>query len=212
MSSRLAGKGACACVYARFPTSGFGRCPERTYGRRDVEAAQDDRVAAGFTVIRPCGGCRMWKLYCLPGRVIAEFGYLFPGRGQIWASRRRRESGFAAFLFATGFWIAFWLFIGPMFIGAIKNAVNAGRQTSTAATARSAGVSSLAPTPGVVAHLYQRRVDKASTQTTDSNRSSSRPALGANITADEPRVVFATPHEVVEPLPGPTQPTNTANQ
>jgi hypothetical protein len=30
MSSRLAGKGACACVYARFPTSGFGRRSEWT--------------------------------------------------------------------------------------------------------------------------------------------------------------------------------------
>ena len=30
MSSRLAGKGACACVYARFTTSGFGRRSEWT--------------------------------------------------------------------------------------------------------------------------------------------------------------------------------------
>lgn len=31
------GKGACACSTDRFPTSGFGRRPERTYGRHEVE-------------------------------------------------------------------------------------------------------------------------------------------------------------------------------
>src|ERR1700712_3942596 len=37
MSSRLAGKGACACVYARLLTSGFGRRSERYIGRRGAE-------------------------------------------------------------------------------------------------------------------------------------------------------------------------------
>lgn len=53
----------------------------------------------------------MWKLYCLPGRLISELGFLFPGRrsGDISATARRRENTFAHFLFAT----PFWLLAGP---------------------------------------------------------------------------------------------------
>lgn len=46
----------------------------------------------------------MLKLYCLPGKLFASLGYLFPGKGQLWASARRRESRLAHFIFATPFW------------------------------------------------------------------------------------------------------------
>ena len=205
MSSRLAGKGACACVYARFPTSGFGRCPERTYGRRDVEAAQDNGVLPGFTVIRPCGGCRMWKLYCLPGRVIAELGYLFPGRGQIWASRRRRESGFAAFLFATGFWVVFCIFVVPMIIGMFANVGSAKHRTAPLVAAAAKVVALRASTTS------PERPSSAATSYP--GQSKPLPALDSPEAAKSvARVVFAAPHEVVEPLPTSAQSTNTANQ
>lgn len=47
----------------------------------------------------------MWHYYNLPGRFIAELEFLFPRRGQLWASRRRRESAIVHFLYATLFWI-----------------------------------------------------------------------------------------------------------
>ena len=59
----------------------------------------------------------MWHLYCLPGRVITEIGYLFPKPGQITASRRRRENGFAVFLFATMFWVLALPFLLPVAVG-----------------------------------------------------------------------------------------------
>jgi hypothetical protein len=52
----------------------------------------------------------MLRLYCLPGKLVAELGFLFPGRGQIWGSARRRESRLAHFLYATAFY-AFLFFL-----------------------------------------------------------------------------------------------------
>ena len=46
----------------------------------------------------------LWNLYCLPGRIIAHLEYLFPGRGQLWASGRRKDSVVSHFIFATLFY------------------------------------------------------------------------------------------------------------
>ena len=43
-------------------------------------------------------------LYCLPGRFLANLGYLFPGKGELWASRRRKDSGVVHFIYATIFY------------------------------------------------------------------------------------------------------------
>lgn len=45
------------------------------------------------------------KLYCLPGKLIAELWYLWPKKGQIWASGRRREHGFVHFMYSTVFYL-----------------------------------------------------------------------------------------------------------
>ena len=44
------------------------------------------------------------KLYSLPGKLIAELWYLWPKKGQIWASGRRREHGFVHFMYSTVFY------------------------------------------------------------------------------------------------------------
>lgn len=60
----------------------------------------------------------MFYLYCLPGRLFAQIGYLWPGRGQLWASRRRHDSRFAHFFYATIIWgVILWLFVFPHFAG-----------------------------------------------------------------------------------------------
>lgn len=50
----------------------------------------------------------LWKLYCLPGRIIAWLEYFFPGRGQVWASGRRKDNEIVHFLFST----AVYAFLG----------------------------------------------------------------------------------------------------
>lgn len=142
----------------------------------------------------------MWKLYCLPGRVIAELGYLFPGKGQLWASQRRRESGCAAFLFATGFWAAFGFFALPVIAPLIAAALGLGhtgpRQNSHAAQAELPvqGASS----SGVIA-----------TERSGSPRANTQPGVSSAPQLEEgakPRVVFAPPREVVQALPAATSP------
>ena len=49
---------------------------------------------------------RFLTLYCLPGRLIAEYKYLWPKKGQLWVSDRRRGHGFVHFLYSTGFYLA----------------------------------------------------------------------------------------------------------
>lgn len=52
------------------------------------------------------------KLYSLPGKLIAELWYLWPKKGQIWASGRRREHGFVHFMYSTVFYLViafFWM-------------------------------------------------------------------------------------------------------
>lgn len=49
---------------------------------------------------------RFLTLYCIPGRLIAEYKYLWPKKGQLWVSDRRRSHGFVHFLYSTGFYLA----------------------------------------------------------------------------------------------------------
>lgn len=43
----------------------------------------------------------LFQLYCLPGKLIAELWYLWPKKGQVFASARRRDHGFVHFLYST---------------------------------------------------------------------------------------------------------------
>lgn len=59
------------------------------------------------------GGRSMLRLYCLPGLLIAQFQFLFPGHRQnnVTATARRRESRLAHFILATPFWLIAGLLI-----------------------------------------------------------------------------------------------------
>jgi hypothetical protein len=42
----------------------------------------------------------------IPGKLLLEYQYFFPGRGQGWVPGRRKDHVFAAVLTSIGLWIA----------------------------------------------------------------------------------------------------------
>jgi hypothetical protein len=96
-------------------------------------------------------GGTMFKLYCLPGKFFARLGYLFPGKNQLWASGRRRDSSLAHFLFATPFWVLLGLFvIGPIlssFSNRDRGSVSETEMEDDAAVESSAPSNDIADTP-----------------------------------------------------------------
>lgn len=113
----------------------------------------------------------MWTLFCFPGRIIAEIGFLFPKRGQLWASARRRESAFTHFLFSIVFWTiaAFFLY---SYLNPTKQNVPRGERHVEDAAMQFSGAGGAATTqPGV--------------PDTSSGRSS--PVIGAAGSGDKPR-------------------------
>lgn len=57
------------------------------------------------------------KYYNLPGKLIAELWYLWPKKGQIWASGRRREHPLPHFLYSTVIYAVVILFTVGSFAG-----------------------------------------------------------------------------------------------
>lgn len=56
----------------------------------------------------------MLKLYSLPGRILAELWFLWPKKGQIRASGRRRDHPFVHFFYSTAFYlVAAWIWLVP---------------------------------------------------------------------------------------------------
>lgn len=53
----------------------------------------------------------IWRIYCIPGRIIAEFWYLWSKKGQIWGSGRRRNHQFVHFFYSTVFWFITFLVV-----------------------------------------------------------------------------------------------------
>lgn len=53
----------------------------------------------------------LFAVYSLPGKILAHLWYLWPKKGEVWASARRRDHGFVHFLYSTVFYavIAFIL-------------------------------------------------------------------------------------------------------
>lgn len=47
-----------------------------------------------------------WLLFYLPGKLIIEFQYLFPERGKVVGSGRRKDSVVAAIIKSIGFWVS----------------------------------------------------------------------------------------------------------
>lgn len=66
-----------------------------------------------FPIWFPC-----WLLLYLPGKLLLEYQYLFPGPGQGWGSGRRKNSVFAAVLTSIGLWIA--VFFGLAILAQMK--------------------------------------------------------------------------------------------
>jgi hypothetical protein len=57
-------------------------------------------------------------IYLAPGRAIAWAQYMFPGRGDVWASGRRKDSPIIHLLFSTLFWGALIYFGVTMLLSA----------------------------------------------------------------------------------------------
>lgn len=55
-------------------------------------------------------GGDMLRIYNLPGRAIAELSYLWPKKGQVWQSGRRREHSFVHFCYSTVFYAVVYFF------------------------------------------------------------------------------------------------------
>jgi hypothetical protein len=45
-------------------------------------------------------------IFVLPGRTILWVQYYFPEKGQLWASRRRKDNVIVQVIYSVGFWIA----------------------------------------------------------------------------------------------------------
>ncbi len=142
----------------------------------------------------------MWKLYCLPGRALAELGYLFPGKGELWTSQRRRESGCAIFIFATIFWAIFGIFAFPMIVALSGSHSGTPRQASKRPPAEFPVSPSSAP--DAVTGAPETRIRKE-IPSAAAPRESAAPQPEREV---KPRVVFAPPKEVVQPLPAATPP------
>ena len=93
------------------------------------EEGLDHRQKPDNITILWLGGI-MFKLYCLPGKFFARLGYLFPGKNQLWASGRRRDSRLVHFLFAT----PFWLIVGLLAFGTIFGSFSMPSREATSET------------------------------------------------------------------------------
>lgn len=146
----------------------------------------------------------MWHFYCFPGRVITEIGYLFPKSGQLGASKRRRESGVAAFLFATVFWALSLPFLLPVIVGlgvlivhGVGIAVRPGHSSDTAKPATQSINQGSFFSP---AQRQNRPVAPTPDLPTTSAFSSDRAVSPTAGTASRPQVVFSPRHEIVQPV------------
>jgi len=60
----------------------------------------------------------LWLFFYVPGKLTLELQYLYPGRGQVFGSGRRKNNVFAAIVSSLGYWVII-LFI-LVLSGAIK--------------------------------------------------------------------------------------------
>lgn len=146
----------------------------------------------------------MWHFYCFPGRVITEIGYLFPKAGQLGASKRRRESGVAAFLFATVFWALSLPFLVPVIVAVavlivhgVSTAVRPGRLSDTAKPVTHSINQGSFFSP---AQPRNRAATATPEATTTDATTSDRAASRASRMAVRPQVIFSAPREVVQPV------------
>ncbi len=59
----------------------------------------------------------LWAFLLLPGQLITWLQYMFPPRGQLWASRRRLDSGVIHFMFSIGFYVGLLMLSASAFRG-----------------------------------------------------------------------------------------------
>lgn len=73
------------------------------------------------------------KIFLFPGRLLAELEFLFPGKGQLWASARRAESGLVHGIYSTIFWVGAATLLS---MGVFHAVPTAGHTPETARMAR----------------------------------------------------------------------------
>ena len=47
----------------------------------------------------------VWVLFVLPGVIVLWVQYYFPSKGQLWASRRRKDNFVVQVLYSVGLWV-----------------------------------------------------------------------------------------------------------
>lgn len=76
-----------------------GQCDElgKRFSGRKVMAATNEGPPNGLgQALR-----MLWAIYCFPGRLLAEYWYLWSKKGQVWQSGRRRRHPFVHFFYST---------------------------------------------------------------------------------------------------------------
>jgi len=93
----------CAPAMAAAISTRLGRWPissRRSTPSRVAETSEDVEEGGSMNIVnRVC-----WILFVAPGQAITHRQYLFPKRGQLWASRRRYQSRFVHVLYSLIIW------------------------------------------------------------------------------------------------------------
>lgn len=97
----------------------------------------------------------MFWLYCLPGRLFAALGFLWPGKGDVTGTARRRDSKLVHFLYASIFWGLLAMYLSGSFSrqgkardgGHGAQVVEASPEISTDSAPQSEAVSEMAAEP-----------------------------------------------------------------
>ena len=75
----------------------------------DFEEDDEDKPQRSF------GGWIIWLLFFAPGAAIMWWEYMFPKRGQVYASGRRYQNRFIQVLYTIGFYVFLLLFASIIF-------------------------------------------------------------------------------------------------
>jgi hypothetical protein len=83
-------------------------------------------------------------IFLAPGRVITWWAYMFPQRGQLWASARRKDNALIHVMFSAAFWAALTFFLWTAVVGAV------GGGSRKQQVAESGSSESVVPTPAPI--------------------------------------------------------------
>jgi len=71
-----------------------------------------------------------WWLFCMPGAVMLWWGYMFPGRGRVYASGRRYKNRVVEFMYSTVFWAVVAFFAYAHYVGKAEQEAKANAGTT----------------------------------------------------------------------------------